>query len=228
MRTAVILIGASGGIGQELCKNLLAEGCQVLAISRTNPGIVAAVNYKWLELDITLAGAGDAILKEVSFFEGAELRVLIHNAGYLNRNSFASMSDEELERMAAVNYRAPFQITRSLITWLQEAVIAHTIYIGSMSGYQGSRKYAGLTGYSASKAAGSALMECLAAEYAGSNMYFNVLSLGAVQTPMLEKAFPGQKGADSGQISSYIAGFSLGGWRVFNGKVLPVTQGDPL
>ncbi|MGA0987692.1 MAG: short-chain dehydrogenase, partial [Flavobacteriaceae bacterium] len=57
---------------------------------------------------------------------------------------------------------------------------------------------------------------------------FNSLALGAVQTEMLEAAFPGIKApVSAAEMGAYIARFVLEGHRFFNGKVLPVSSSTP-
>jgi NAD(P)-dependent dehydrogenase (short-subunit alcohol dehydrogenase family) len=93
-----------------------------------------------------------------------------------------------------------------------------------MGGFQGSSKFPGLGIYSSSKAAIASLTECLATEYAQSNIRFNCLALGAVQTEMLEEAFPGYEAPlNAKEMGSYIADFALNGFNYFNGKILPVS-----
>ena len=97
-----------------------------------------------------------------------------------------------------------------------------------MGGIQGSMKFAGLSAYSSSKGALITLMELLAEEYKESGVSFNTLALGAVQTEMLEEAFPGyQAPVTAEDMARYIAEFALNGNRVYNGKVLPVSKSTP-
>jgi NAD(P)-dependent dehydrogenase (short-subunit alcohol dehydrogenase family) len=101
---------------------------------------------------------------------------------------------------------------------------AHVINISSMGGYQGSKKFAGLSHYSASKAALASLTECLAEEYKKDDIIFNALALGAVQTEMLNEAFPGLKASLSPEeMGTYIANFAIEGKKIYNGKVIPVS-----
>jgi len=73
--------------------------------------------------------------------------------------------------------------------------------------------------YSSSKAALCGLTECLAEEFKGKNIAFNCLALGAVQTEMLSKAFPGYKAPlQPKQMAEYICNFALTGQNYFNGK----------
>jgi short-subunit dehydrogenase len=105
---------------------------------------------------------------------------------------------------------------------------SHIVNIGSMGGFQGSLKFSGLSWYSASKAAISNLTECLSEELKGSNISVNCLALGAVQTEMLSKAFPGYKAPVSAKkIGHFIADFALNKPYIFNGQVIPVTLSNP-
>ena len=97
-----------------------------------------------------------------------------------------------------------------------------------MGGIQGSLKFAGLSAYSSSKGAVITLMELLAEEYKESGISFNVLALGAVQTEMLQEAFPDYKAPISAEeMANYIADFSLTGNKVFNGRVVQVSNSTP-
>ena len=97
-----------------------------------------------------------------------------------------------------------------------------------MGGVQGSMKFPGLAAYSSSKAAIITLTELLAEEYKTTGPSFNVLALGAVQTEMLEEAFPGYKANTSAQeMANYIYDFSLNGNAYYNGKLLQVSNSTP-
>ena len=68
----------------------------------------------------------------------------------------------------------------------------------------------------------------LAEEYKESGPQFNVLALGAVQTEMLEEAFPGYKAPTTAkEMAEYIQDFALTGNKYYNGKVLQVSNSTP-
>jgi NAD(P)-dependent dehydrogenase (short-subunit alcohol dehydrogenase family) len=97
-----------------------------------------------------------------------------------------------------------------------------------MGGFQGSAKFAGLSAYSASKAALHNFTECLAEELKERKISVNCLALGSAQTEMLEKAFPGYESPVMAfEMGKYIADFALTGHKFFNGKVLPVAVTTP-
>ena len=68
----------------------------------------------------------------------------------------------------------------------------------------------------------------LAEEFKESEICFNTLALGAVQTEMLEEAFPGYKANTSAfEMANFIYKFSLEGNTFFNGKTIPVSTTNP-
>ena len=82
--------------------------------------------------------------------------------------------------------------------------------------------------YSSSKGAVITLTELLAEEYKETGPSFNVLALGAVQTEMLEEAFPGYIAPTTAkEMAEYIADFSLNGQKYYNGKLLQVSNSTP-
>jgi NAD(P)-dependent dehydrogenase (short-subunit alcohol dehydrogenase family) len=105
---------------------------------------------------------------------------------------------------------------------------AHVVTISSMGGVQGSMKFPGLAAYSSSKAAVITLTELWAEEFKETGPSFNVLALGAVQTEMLEEAFPGYKAPTTAlEMAAYIKDFALSGNKYYNGKLLQVSNSTP-
>jgi NAD(P)-dependent dehydrogenase (short-subunit alcohol dehydrogenase family) len=104
----------------------------------------------------------------------------------------------------------------------------HVLTVSSMGGVQGSVKFPGLSAYSSSKGAVITLTELLAEEYKETGPSFNVLALGAVQTEMLEEAFPGYKAPTTAlDMANYIFNFAQTGQQFYNGKLLQVSSSTP-
>jgi NAD(P)-dependent dehydrogenase (short-subunit alcohol dehydrogenase family) len=105
---------------------------------------------------------------------------------------------------------------------------SHVVTISSMGGVQGSMKFAGLAAYSSSKGAVITLTELLAEEYNETGPSFNVLALGAVQTEMLQEAFPDYEAPTTAlEMANYIYDFALNGNQFYNGKMLQVSNSTP-
>jgi NAD(P)-dependent dehydrogenase (short-subunit alcohol dehydrogenase family) len=106
--------------------------------------------------------------------------------------------------------------------------IQHIVNISSMGGIQGSVKFPGLAAYSSSKAALICLTELLAEEFKDEKLAINCLALGAVQTEMLEEAFPGFEAPVSAkEMAEYISNFAMHGHKYYNGKTLQVSNSTP-
>lgn len=225
----VIVTGAGKGIGFETATRFAEEGHEVLAISRNIEALKVKndsfPNITPLSLDLTQS---DFSLLDPMLKEWGEVDIIIHNAGYLVNAPFEEIKTVDLEKVYKVNVFAVFQLTQHLMPFLQASQAAHVIAISSMGGVQGASKFPGLSAYSSSKAAVAGIIECLAEEYRESNISFNALALGAVQTKMLEEAFPGYTALLSAQeMAAYVFDFALNGSKYYNGKILPVSATTP-
>ncbi len=223
----IIITGTSRGIGFELAQLFAKKGHQVLAISR-NSKPITDLNIKNIHaLSVDLLKEND--LEKISTFISKNWKhvdVLIHNAGKLINKPFEKITSEEFLSVYQVNVLAVAELTKKMIPFLKEN--SHVVTISSMGGIQGSMKFPGLAAYSSSKGAVITLSELLAEEYKEQKIAFNVLALGAVQTEMLEEAFPGyQAPVTPVEMASYIYNFALTGTTFHNGKVIEVSATTP-
>lgn len=223
----IVITGASRGIGYELARLFADQGHQVLALSR-NEEPIAAIRHKNIHaFSFDICNPSD-LEKMVSFIDTSWNRVdiLINNAGKLVNKPFEDTKSQEFEAVYKVNVFGVAEITRLLLPYMISG--SHVVTISSMGGIQGSMKFPGLAAYSSSKGAVITLSELLAEEYKEKGIAFNVLALGAVQTEMLEEAFPGyQASLTALDIAAYIKNFSLTGHKFYNGKVLQVSNSTP-
>ena len=135
-------------------------------------------------------------------------------------------SIEEFKKVYEVNVFGLAEVTRLFLPLINYD--GHVINISSMGGVQGSSKFPGLSAYSSSKGAVITLTEMLSEEYKNTGPAFNVLALGAVQTEMLNQAFPGYKAPiSSEEFAVYLLDFALTGHKFYNGKILPISSSNP-
>lgn len=226
MSNNIIITGTSRGIGYELALQFANEGHQVLAISRKTPQeLIENKNITCLSLDLSV----EEDLQQVEKFIDStwkKVDVIIHNAGSLVNKPFELISTKEFEAIYKVNVFGVAALTRTCIPYLQKG--SHVVTISSMGGIQGSMKFPGLAAYSSSKGAVITLSELLAEEYKERGIAFNVLALGAVNTEMLQEAFPGYEAPLSAkEMADYIFNFALTGNKYYNGKVLQVSSTTP-
>lgn len=227
MKKNIIITGTSRGIGFELVKELAKKGHQILALSRNEKPIqnLNLPNVTTFPVDIT---QDKDIDKAHAFVQKKwkKVDVLIHNAGQIVKDSFEKINPENLKKVYEINVFGVFFLTQKLMSCFSEK--SHIIAISSMGGIQGSVKFPELTAYSSSKAAVINLMEVLAEEYKETGPVFNALALGAVETEMFQEAFPeGQTDLKPKDMAQYISHFALNGHKVYNGKVLQVSNSTP-
>lgn len=222
----IIITGTSRGIGYELALKFAKAGHQVLAISRKIPqAFIENQNISCLGIDISQE---TDLIKVKDFIDSTwhKVDVVIHNAGALILKPFAQITSDEFEYIYKVNVFGVAALNRVVLPFMGND--AHVVTISSMGGVQGTVKFAGLSAYSSSKGAVITLSELLAEEYKEQGIAFNVLALGAVNTEMLQEAFPGyQAPLSSKEMADYIFDFALNGNKYFNGKVLQVSSSTP-
>ncbi|MBL4642537.1 MAG: SDR family oxidoreductase [Flavobacteriaceae bacterium] len=223
----IVITGTSRGIGFELAQLFANNNHNVLALSRNTNSIESLQhkNIRAISTDI----CNDNDLKKVSDFienNWKQVDVVIHNAGMLINKPFTELTSDDYLEVYKVNVFAVAELTKIMIPFLNKG--SHVVTVSSMGGIQGSLKFPGLAAYSSSKGAVITLSELLAEEYKEQGISFNVLALGAVQTEMLEEAFPGyQAPTTAKEMASYIFDFSLNGNQFYNGKVLQVSSTNP-
>ena len=223
----VIITGTSRGIGFELVQLFADAGYAVLALSRN------AKPVSDLNLDNTTAFPFDLNKSEdyerVAAFvqnEWSHVDILINNAGTLLNKPFSDTTFEDFQQVYNTNVFGVAELTRCMIPFMSKS--GHVVTISSMGGVQGSVKFPGLAAYSSSKGAVITLTELLAEEYKESGPSFNVLALGAVQTEMLEEAFPGYEAPNTAaQMGAYIFEFAKSGQQFYNGKLLQISNSTP-
>ena len=230
----ILITGASKGIGFEMVKQFSENpGTLVIAVSRNIEPLIKFVNQKNthsvfpLKADITKPADQAKIIKNLKNL-GLKIDVLINNAGQIVNKPFEKITSKELQSVYNTNVFGPFTLIQMLLPFFNKKNKTHIVNISSMGGFQGSSKFAGLSAYSSSKSALSGLTECLAEELKPKNISVNCLAIGAVQTEMLSKAFPGYKAPLSAkQMAEFICNFALTGHTFFNGKIIPVSSTTP-
>ena len=220
----VIVTGTSKGIGYELALKFSENDYNVISLSRNNNDKLKKKNITFFHLDIS---SKESIINTVSKIskEFQVIDIIINNAGNLINKPFLKTSFEDFEDIYKVNVFGVAELFRNLFPFLSKK--CHVVNISSIGGVPGTSKFPGLSAYSSSKGALNILTEMLAEEFNDTEMRFNTLALGSVQTEMLGRAFPGYKANTSPKdMADYIYKFSTDNGKFFNGKTLPVSSSN--
>ncbi len=147
----VIVTGAYGGLGQELCKILDHLGAHLIITGRNKDKI------KQLEqsLNNCTSLVGDVGSDEfmngllvIAMNKKANGHILINNAGVSTAAFLALQSKDEIQAQLNINLLAPILLCQSLLPWLKSSKNGKIINIGSTFGAIG---YPGFSTYCASK-----------------------------------------------------------------------------
>ena len=221
----ILITGTRKGIGRFLVKHYTSLGYQVIGCSR-NETEYSIDNYQHFCLDVCDEKEVKKMFSEIRKTYGC-LHILINNAGIASMNHALLTTMDTVHKIYGTNVFGPIQLIQNLMHKFSSD--AHIVNISSVGGVTGSVKFPGLSAYSSSKGAMTILTECLQAEFGDSTSWsFNCLALGAVQTEMLEEAFPGYVAPiDAAAMAAYICGFALNNHLVMRGRVVEVAMSTP-
>ncbi len=157
---AVLVTGASTGIGRQVTEHLAAQGWFVYAGARKPEDLEALgkiANVQAVRLDVTKPADIDAAVATITK-AGRGLQALVNNAGIATVGTATETSPEEFDLVMQVNAYGPYRVTRAFAPLIIESKGRITT-ISSISGILSGR---GLTVYSMSKHAVEAYGDSLA------------------------------------------------------------------
>ena len=226
-----IVTGASKGIGLATTLSLLKKGHRVFAVGRSEHLLKNIVDHSAHEhvlpivADLSKKNGINEVVNIVQAY--ARIDGLVNNAGFLIKKSFKKLTLDDWRQQFELNFFSIVDLIHSLLPLFNKH--AHIVNIGSMSGFQGSVKFNGLSAYGASKAALANLTETLAIELHPDEIAVNCLALGAVSTDMQKTAFPNYDAEVTPEMmGDFISNFVLTYGNLFNGKILPISLNNPI
>lgn len=183
---AVLVTGASSGIGFAITVYLAERGFQVYAGARKESDLArldAMENVRSVRLDVTVQEDIDMALRFVQA-QGRGLFGIVNNAGVASIGQLGTVPDGDVLWMHNVNVMGPLRVNRAFLPMLAESR-GRTVIIGSLSGF-----VTGPSGgaYSMSKFAVEAYTDTLAAELADSGVSVGIVDPGAFRSRGREKA----------------------------------------
>lgn len=190
LRGQVALVtGASQGLGWAVAELLAGHGAS-LVLSDLDPAAgeraAAALRQQGgtahsVAADLSLPGAGEQ-LAQAALARAGRIDVLVCNAGVQGpAGPIGAVSDEDWQRVMAVNLRAAMALTAGLIPGMAERGAGSVVLMSSIAGLRGNRSI-GL--YGLSKAALAQLARNLAVEWGPRGVRVNAVSPGLVRTPL--------------------------------------------
>ena len=180
----VLITGASGGIGQALCKAFLEQGDTVLAQCGKRPDALNALRAQYPD---TLRTFSCDLLDETATASFAAVaaqfapQTLIFNAGIAAAGLFQAVEEGESARLFRVNVQSQMQLCRALLPGMIAAHSGRIVTVSSMWGRVGASCE---VDYSATKAAILGFTKALAKEVGPSGITVNCIAPGFIDTKM--------------------------------------------
>jgi len=173
---AILVTGASTGIGRKITERLAADGYFVYAGARKDADLAALnaiKNVQAIRLDVTRQQDIEAAVATITK-AGRGLHGLVNNAGVASVGPLATMNMEEIDLTLQVNVYGPVRVTRAFLPLLIESK-GRVTTIGSISGILASKD---LNAYAMSKHAMEAFTDSLAGELAPQGVTVNIVEPG--------------------------------------------------
>jgi NADP-dependent 3-hydroxy acid dehydrogenase YdfG len=185
-----LVSGASGGIGESICRHLADNGYRVVGTARNQERLQALAQaigdrFHPLLLDVTDAAAVKAVASALPADFGNPV-VLVNNAGHDvgGRRLFEQGSAEQWCDIVETNVQGMIRLTHALIHGMLERGSGHIVNMGSIAGL---KPYATGSAYVSSKYAVHGLSETLRLDYAGRGIRVTEIMPGLVRTGFAEQ-----------------------------------------
>lgn len=183
---AILVTGASSGIGRSITEHFAASGHVVYAGARQTADLRALEriqNVRPLRLDVTKQNDIEAAVATIEA-EGRGLYGLINNAGLGSVGSVTNGDIAEFERVMNVNAHAPFRVAQAFVP-LIAACRGRIVIIGSIAGILTNED---VYAYSMSKHALEAFTDCLAQEMSALAVSVSIIEPGPCRTRLIHNA----------------------------------------
>lgn len=184
---AVVVTGASSGMGKSIVELFVKEGASVIAVARRAERLAALAESLAGEAGKIIPFTGDVSKKEdceamidkcVSEF--GRLDVLVNNAGVMdNMAAVANFSDEKYDYVMGINVYGPLAAMRKAVQTFQTQGGGGNII--TVSSFGANHQAAGIV-YGASKAAVNAAVRHTAFAYAKEGIRSNAIAPGGIAT----------------------------------------------
>ncbi|MFE7438966.1 SDR family NAD(P)-dependent oxidoreductase [Streptomyces chartreusis] len=240
---AVLVVGASSGIGADTARVLATDGAALMLVARTEEPLSALakeltsagheVEYRTGDVAdaASVTACVDATVERFGRLDGAFNCAAMSQSGRLDQ-----VTDKDFDRIMAVNIKGTWLCMREEVRVMQEQGSGSIVNVSSIGGLRGS---SGMGAYQATKHAVIGLTRTAAHDFGPLGIRVNVIAPGPTESPMLDQlrlAIPGgveariaatplRKAATGTEVAA-AAAFLLGDRSShISGVVLPVDGG---
>ena len=180
MTDYTLVTGAARNIGRAIATRLKADGQNILMLDVLDPEDPSLGDFRKTDL----SSATDTAQAMAWAMDGRRITRVVNCAGVVATGRVEDVSDEDYERVMAVNVRSYIHVMKALTPAMKQAGFGRVVNIASRAALG----YANLTVYSASKAAVVGLTRTWAGELAPHGITVKAIGPGPIETDMLRAA----------------------------------------
>lgn len=182
MKDYAIVTGGARGIGAAIARRLRADGLRVAIVDRIAPEHDEFDNA--LEVDLSDIDATRNALD--AFCDGRRVTRLVNNAGIVEPADVEAMDPYSIDRVSAVNLRAPLICLQSVIPSMKAAELGRVVNISSRVALGKELR----TAYSATKAGLHGMTKTWALELGEYGITVNAVGPGPIDTELFQRVNP--------------------------------------
>ena len=231
-----IVTGGGGGIGKATCLTFAREGADIVIpeVNIANAEAAAAEiqalgrKCKVIETDVSNGASVRTMVRQTLEAFG-RIDILVNNAGIFSYTRIDACTEEEWDRMMAVNLKGPFLCAQAVMETMKTQLAGRIINLGSLAGQVGG--IVASAPYSASKAGVMCLTKSLARVLGEYGITVNSIAPGVAATEMAKNhpdmtdQIPLGRVADASEIASAILFLASEEGRYLTGATLDVNGG---
>lgn len=187
----IVITGATGGIGRQICAEFLTEGAVVVCLYRnqdTMDGLMTWLhesgfndyNTKGYKCDLSNMDQIKKAVKELQSDHG-QIDALVNCAGSVIEYPFALLEEEHIDKMLEINLKSVMLVTQAVLRPMFRKKQGSIVNVSSIAAIKGGR---GITAYVAAKAGVDAFSRALAIEVGKQGIRVNSVRPGVVETEM--------------------------------------------
>ncbi|MBC7705269.1 MAG: SDR family oxidoreductase [Rhodoferax sp.] len=183
VRRVAAVTGGSAGIGKAICKDLLAQGYEVVSLA-LQPCDITHPQLHSVEVDLMDRAATAQAMRDL--VQRFEVTTVIHNAGVIRPALIADVKLGDLDALVELHLASAIQLVQAALPAMRARGFGRIVLLSSRAAVGAATR----TVYSATKSALLGMARTWALELAAEGITVNVVAPGPIRTDMFYELVP--------------------------------------